>query len=255
MRRASARATLYEGGMTGRLKGRLKGRLTRAVAAAALWLAALPAAAQMPPQRVPVGEPEARPQAQQPARAPSAQRQQRAGTPTEQLFDAINTGEIEDVRAAVAAGADVSARNLLGLTPVDLAIDLGRNDIALYLLSLGRARPLAPLPEEQAAGRHSRALERQLRLQQERAEQAAIEAALRNRAPAVSSEGIVAVAPLWRGDGGTPNPAIGFLGFDAGRPPGASSPAQRSAPAQQRERERPAAAPRAPVTREALPPG
>jgi hypothetical protein len=77
-----------------------------------------------------------------------------------------------------------------------------------------------------------------------------VEAALRSRAPAVSGQGIVAVAPLWRGDGGAPNPSIGFLGFDAGRPPGAAPPAGQ----------RPAAAPRpapqrAPVAREALPSG
>jgi hypothetical protein len=233
-------------------------RLLTLVAAAALGLATLPALAQMPPQRMPTGQPQAQPQPQarpQPGRTPAAQRQPRTGTPTEQLFDAINVGEIDDVRAAVAAGADVSARNVLGLTPVDLAIDLGRNDIALYLLSLGRVRPLAPLPEEQAARRQSRASEQQLRLQQQRAEQAAVEAALRSRAPAVSGQGIVSVAPLWRGDGGTPNPAIGFLGFDAGRPPGAAAPAQRQAPAAQREPQPPRAAPRAPVTREALPSG
>jgi len=230
--------------------------LHSAIALTLAALAAAPAAAQMPPQRTPAAQPQAQPQAQpEPGRAASPaqrQRQPRSGTPTEQLFDAINTGEIEDVRAAVAAGADVSARNVLGLTPVDLAIDLGRNDVALYLLSLGRARPLAPLADERAAQRQARASEQQLRLQQQRAEQAAIEAALRSRAPAVSGQGIVAVAPLWRGDGGTPNPSIGFLGFDAGRPPGATPPAtQRPAAAPAR----PAPAPRAPVSREALPSG
>jgi len=147
------------------------------------------------------------------------QPRQSTGTPTEQLFEAINTGDLEDVRAAVAAGGDVSARNVLGLTPIDLAIDLGRTDIALYLLSLGRVRPLTALPEERAA--RPRGPTREEILRQQRAEEAAIEAALRARgaAPPVSPQGVVPVAPLWRGDGGAPNPAIGFLGFDAGRPP------------------------------------
>jgi hypothetical protein len=232
--------------------------LPSALALALAALAAAPASAQMPPQRTPAAQPQAQPQPQQGRAAAPAQRQrqQRSGTPTEQLFDAINTGEIEDVRAAVAAGADVSARNVLGLTPVDLAIDLGRNDVALYLLSLGRARPLAPLPDERAAQRQARASEQQLRLQQQRAEQAAVEAALRSRAPAVSGQGIVAVAPLWRGDGGTPNPSIGFLGFDAGRPPGAAPPAAQRAPAAAPAPRPAAPAPqRAPVTRETLPSG
>lgn len=221
--------------------------------AAGLAALAGAASAQTPPQRPPAGQVGAQPPGQpQPGRAPSA-RQQRSGTPTEQLFDAINTGELEDVRAAVAAGADVGARNVLGLTPVDLAIDLGRNDVALYLLSLGRARPLAPLPQAEARDRQARLTEQQIRAQQQRAEQAAIEAALRSRAPAVSGQGIVAVAPLWRGDGGTPNPAIGFLGFDAGRPPGAAPPAGQRPAAAPRPTEAPPR--RAPVSREALPSG
>ena len=224
--------------------------------ALALALGALAPAsvsAQMPPERSPAAQPQAQPA----PGAPAAQRprQPRSGTPTEQLFEAINAGDLEDVRAAVAAGADVGARNVLGLTPVDLAIDLGRNDIALYLLALGRVRPLTPLPEERAARRPSRAAEEQLRLRQLRAEQEAIEAALRSRAPAVSGQGIVAVAPLWRGDGGAPNPEIGFLGFDAGRPPGATPPSAQRGPAAPPARTQTQPPRRSPVTREALPPG
>jgi hypothetical protein len=226
-------------------------------AALIVALAAAPAFGQGAPAGAP-------PAGAPPTGAPGAQAQgdgtiiqrrqqprQRTGTPTEQLFEAINTGDLEDVRAAVAAGGDVSARNVLGLTPIDLAIDLGRTDIALYLLSLGRVRPLTALPEERAA--RPRGPTREEILRQQRAEEAAIEAALRARgaAPPVSPQGVVPVAPLWRGDGGAPNPAIGFLGFDAGRPPGAQAPAgTRAAPAS-----RPPAPGRSPVTREPLPPG
>jgi hypothetical protein len=211
-------------------------------ALAASLLLALPAGAQPAPPGPGAPSAETTPRAAAPraAGAPQQRRTPRSTAPTDQLFEAINEGEMEDVRAAVAAGADIGARNILGLTPVDLAIDLGRNDVALYLLSLGRVRdrPLgvgaAPEPAEP-------------RRRQAPQPQAA------PRAPAapVSGQGIVAVAPLWRGDGGTPNPEAGFLGFDAVRPPGATpTAAQRQAPAP-----RTTPAQRAPVAREALPPG
>jgi hypothetical protein len=203
-------------------------------------------------QQRPAGtQPGARPPAGGPGGVQrAAPRQPRSGTPTEQLFEAINEGEMEDVRAAVAAGADIGARNLLGLTPVDLAVDLGRNDVALYLLSLGRVRerPLGALPQEQQPAPRVRT-------------PATNAATPRAVAPPVSGQGIVAVAPLWRGDGGAPNTEIGFLGFDAGRPEGARAPASsRQAPpaaARATPAREPARAPaaRQPVAREALPPG
>ena len=56
--------------------------------------------------------------------------------PTEALFDAINRGDIASARDAVSRGADLDATNLLGLTPTELSVDLGRNDITFLLLSL-----------------------------------------------------------------------------------------------------------------------
>ena len=56
--------------------------------------------------------------------------------PTEALFDAINRGDIMTARDAVARGADIDASNLLGLTPLELSVDLSRNDITFLLLSL-----------------------------------------------------------------------------------------------------------------------
>jgi hypothetical protein len=191
---------------------RLAAALALPLALAALLLPPAPTLAQQLP--APGAQPQPSPG--------GAARQPRQGNATEQLFEAINQGEIADVRAAVAAGADISARNVLGLTPLDLAVDLGRTDVALYLMSLGRGRerPLPPLQQDTATQREpSRSA-----AQQRRADEAAIEAALRRRGPAVSGQGIVAVAPLWQGNGGTPNPAIGFLGFDAGRPAGATPP-------------------------------
>lgn len=55
--------------------------------------------------------------------------------PNEALFDAINRGDTPAARDAINRGADLGARNVLGLTPTDLAIDLGRNDITFLLLA------------------------------------------------------------------------------------------------------------------------
>ena len=56
--------------------------------------------------------------------------------PTEALFDAINRGDLNAARDAISRGADYSGRNVLGLTPLDLSIDLSRNNITFLLLSL-----------------------------------------------------------------------------------------------------------------------
>ena len=56
--------------------------------------------------------------------------------PTDALFDAINRGDIAAARDAVSRGADLGGRNLLGMTPLDLSIDLARKDITFMLLSM-----------------------------------------------------------------------------------------------------------------------
>jgi hypothetical protein len=128
--------------------------------------------------------------------------------PTDLLFDAIAVGNAEVVRDAVARGANLNARNVLDQRPVDFAIDVGRSDIALTLLSLMRA---SATPERPAA-----------------APPAATPSRPAARAPVAT---IAPPAPprtptLWANDGGAPQPAIGFLGFDASRPEGARPPAR-----------------------------
>jgi hypothetical protein len=56
--------------------------------------------------------------------------------PTEALFDAVNRGDIAAARDALSRGAELDAHNVLGLTPVELSVDLGRNDITFLLLSM-----------------------------------------------------------------------------------------------------------------------
>ncbi|MFT9258886.1 MAG: ankyrin repeat domain-containing protein, partial [Acetobacter sp.] len=56
--------------------------------------------------------------------------------PTVALFDAINRGSVTAAREAINRGADLHGHNVLGQTPLDMSIDLNRNPITFFLLSL-----------------------------------------------------------------------------------------------------------------------
>lgn len=137
--------------------------------------------------------------------------------PNDALFDGIARGDIQTVRDAVARGADVNARNALGLTATDSAVDRGRPEIMFYLLSM-RGSGSAPPPSERPAP-EPRA---------QRAAAAAAATAARARpapeAPIQTASGTGRLPQLWQANGGAPQPSIGFLGFDAGTPAGASRP-------------------------------
>lgn len=126
--------------------------------------------------------------------------------PNDALFDGINRGDIATVRDAVARGADVNARNALGLTAVDSAVDQGRPEIMFYVLSVRGMAGNAPPPPDSVP----------------------VRGGPRVRTPAPVREAPVQpvnAAPrlpqLWQANGGAPQPSIGFLGFDAGTPAGA----------------------------------
>jgi len=138
-------------------------------------------------------------------------------SPNALLFDAVGRGDIAAAREAVSRGADLRARNALGLTAVDAAVDQGRNDIAFFLLSARESGSAALPPDAAQAALTRPAATQALRPQ---ARQAAV-AAPAPQAPRT--------ARLWAGDGGAPRPEIGFLGFDAGRPAGAAPVVERRA--------------------------
>jgi ankyrin repeat protein len=73
--------------------------------------------------------------------------------PTDALFDAVNRGDIATSRDAIARGADLNAHNVLGMTPLDLSVDLGRNDITFLLLSLRGSTPPADTMTQAAAAK------------------------------------------------------------------------------------------------------
>jgi hypothetical protein len=126
--------------------------------------------------------------------------------PTDALFDSINRGDITTARDAISRGADLQGHNLLGMTPLELSVDLGRNDITFLILSYrgvdgalpsGRAPAAPPAPT------------RVTRAEQRRAAQEAAAAQARAARAAAAQP----AARSYASDGGTPVPSAGFLGF------------------------------------------
>ncbi len=78
---------------------------------------------------------------------------------TKQLFDAVWADDLGRVKAAITAGASISAVNELGVRPVDMAVDRGHYEIAHYLLSVENQRRDAatqepePTPAERMVAR------------------------------------------------------------------------------------------------------
>ncbi|MBO6949550.1 MAG: hypothetical protein JJ855_16330 [Rhodospirillales bacterium] len=58
-----------------------------------------------------------------------------AQSPNEALFNAVEVNDIDAVETAITAGADLAAKNAEGMTPADVAVDLGHFRIAHLLLS------------------------------------------------------------------------------------------------------------------------
>lgn len=170
-----------------------------------------PAPKEAPPPAVPGARAE-------PTAVAPAERSAADLPPTEALFDAINRGDLPTARDAINRGADLNGVNVLGLTPLELAVDLGRNEISFVLLTLrggngySTSRAPAPPPPQTRAGRQAVA-------RTTRGGQPA-DSAGASGGEAVAARPSASPAPqaarLFAGQGGTPIPQAGFLGFDAG---------------------------------------
>jgi hypothetical protein len=135
--------------------------------------------------------------------------------PTEALFDAVNRGDIAAARDALNRGADMDGVNVLGMTPMELSVDLGRNDISFLLLSM----------RGEDAGRGSRAVGREVAGRPPDAKDVppaktakVVKSAARTKAAVAKDTSVashsIAKPKLFANDGGTPLPSAGFLGFD-----------------------------------------
>jgi hypothetical protein len=131
-------------------------------------------------------------------------------SPNDALFDAINRGDAAVARDALSRGADLGARNILGMTPMELSVDLGRNDISFLLRSYRgnnsassaspqvQAKPAAPAAASKATAAKSTT------------RQAVVP--VKTAAPATPQ-----TPRLFANDGGAPVPGTGFLGFNTAR--------------------------------------
>jgi hypothetical protein len=161
------------------------------------------------PDKPAVAEPDSVPGAK--AREPAAPPTHAAGDmqPNDALFDAINRGDIAAARDALNRGADMNAVNILGMTPMELSVDLGRNDISFLLLSM----------RGEDSDRGARAVGRDVPAPKSKAPaRIAATAKPSGRTKAIDSPVAtkpIAVPKLFANDGGTPQPNAGFLGFDA----------------------------------------
>lgn len=143
-------------------------------------------------------------------------------SPNDALFDAINRGDVAAARDAMSRGADLNARNILGMTPMELSVDLGRNAISFLLLSYrdgsdssdgsaSQAIDNAAAPTAHAAGaRHRKTAAHPIRT-------ASRGRARTGRAERAVHRPAVPQAPrLFANDGGAPVPSAGFVGFGSG---------------------------------------
>ncbi len=123
-----------------------------------------------------------------------------SGDPTTALFDAINRNDYNAAQDALSRGADVTAQNPLGETPLELAIDLNRNSITFMILAArneGGANS-GPLATGQAVVA------------------APLAAPVKQRAhvePAKLEAPPLHTKPVSGDAAGTPNAAAGFAGF------------------------------------------
>jgi hypothetical protein len=134
-------------------------------------------------------------------------------TPTEALFDAINRGDIPAARDAINRGADLRGLNVLGLTPLELSVDLGRNDISFLLLSMrdGDASSRSTTRTGADSGQSDAILRAGTAPRPPSRSHVTTASAEMDEEPAAGGY------RAYSGDGGTPIPAAGFLGFDPGR--------------------------------------
>jgi hypothetical protein len=143
------------------------------------------AKAKAPPAAIPGAEPNGEP-------APASKNAAEM-SPNDALFDAINRGDSTAARDAMNRGAQLDAKNVLGQTPIDAAIEANRNDITFLLLSLRGAVGGGQRPSQMAA-------------------KAAAQTASARAGRVKVSQAVVQTAPRIA-DRGTPNPAVGFTGF------------------------------------------
>jgi hypothetical protein len=174
-------------------------------------------------KRTPNPAPPALPGAHSPGAAADAEHPPSDLPPTEALFDAINRGDMAAARDAITRGADIEGQNVLGQTPIDVSVDLGRNDITFLLLSMRGAGDSGQMVAAKATAKNGgKGGAKPVAASVPKTQTAAVAKPSANRvaseAPAKPQQS-AHLQQFVSSDPGTPAPQAGFLGFGrAGQP-------------------------------------
>lgn len=174
------------------------------------------------PEKAPEPAPDAIPGAKPREGAAPATRPVGDMQPTDALFDAINRGDIATARDALNRGADLDGVNILGMTPMELSVDLGRNDISFLLLSMrgedsnrGSRAVGRDTSTPMLAGKAASAGKMMPTTKSTRADRLSRKGKLARTPNIPVATKSTATPKLFANDGGAPLPSAGFLGFDA----------------------------------------
>lgn len=127
--------------------------------------------------------------------------------PTAALFDSINRGDMTAAKESLGRGADMNGKNVLGQSPLEMSIDLNRNDITFVLLSMRNTENGAPVASIQSAS-----------VSEAGSGNAAADHAGKTHLKVKGDHSHLAAGSSpkpqrYAADGGVPKPEIGFLGF------------------------------------------
>jgi hypothetical protein len=148
-------------------------------------------------------------------------------SPNDELFDAINRGDITAARDALSRGADLSATDAVGQTPVDLSVSLARNNITFLLVTLLHAGggditdaqgPMAQPPANTLglSSKDQKAVSTPVGFFSPPPTAATKSTRTKRYEPAAArSATSSSTTSAYAGGGGSPNAAAGFVGFGA----------------------------------------
>lgn len=133
-------------------------------------------------------------------------------SPTDELFDAINRGDVAAARDALSRGAQLDAQDELGMTPLQLSVDLGRSPITFLLLSMRGSNSGAQAPAAIAQGANGSGIKSAATQPPARRRTRVRDVSAQSTGPAEGG-GQQTLPKLFTEDGGHPIPQAGFLGF------------------------------------------